>query len=303
MRDPSDRWGAAYGALLDAVRGVRWAARRPVAGSLPGAHHSRLRGAAPELSEYRPYRQGDEAKRIDWRLLARSDRAYIRLADDRSVLPTMLVVDASASMAFPARSLDKWRLACLVTVGLAAVAHASRDPVGLVVVSGDGVRRLAPRTRRGVVGEIARTLEAVAPRGSASLAPAVAGAERGARGRVVVVSDFLGDADDARRAAGERAAAGGEVHAVHVVASEELDPPARPMLAVDPEDPAIVRPLVADARVEYLERFAAWREQLAASWRGEGLGYTLAVTSEPPARAVRQVAGVPRGANRLSGER
>src|SRR5688572_28206370 len=154
------------GSLLDAIRGVKWPALRAAAAALPGAHHSRLRGAAPELSEYRVYRQGDDPKRIDWRLLARSDRAYIRLAEDRSVVPTLIVVDGTASMAFPPRTLAKWRTACDLAIGLAAVAHASRDPVGIVIVSGGGMRRLPPRTRRGVVGEIARALDGEAPAGS-----------------------------------------------------------------------------------------------------------------------------------------
>ena len=136
------------GSLLDGIRGVKWPALRPVGGALPGAHHSRLRGSAPELSEYRVYRQGDDPKRIDWRLLARSDRAYIRLAEDRSIVSTVIVVDATASMAFPVDTLGKWRAACDIAIGLAAVAHASRDPVGLVIVGGDGVRQLPPRTRR-----------------------------------------------------------------------------------------------------------------------------------------------------------
>src|SRR5687767_16014084 len=90
-----------YGPLLEALRGVQWPSRRPVGGALPGTHQSRLRGSAPELSEYRPYRQGDDPRRLDWRLLARSDRAFIRLSSDRAVLPTMLVLDASASIDFP----------------------------------------------------------------------------------------------------------------------------------------------------------------------------------------------------------
>src|SRR5688500_19112907 len=134
------------GALLDAVRGVKWPALRAVAGAMPGAHHSRMRGVAPELSEYRAYRQGDDPKRIDWRLLARSDRAYIRLAEDRSIVPTIVDVDATASMAFPPDSLRKWRLACDVAVGLAAIAHTARDPVGLLLVNSDGVRNLPPIT-------------------------------------------------------------------------------------------------------------------------------------------------------------
>ena len=282
------------GSLLDAVRGVKWPTLRPVAGAMPGAHHSRLRGAAPELSEYRAYRQGDDPRRIDWRLLARSDRAYIRLAEDRSIVTTMIVVDATASMAFPADSLAKWRMACDVAVGLVAVAHASRDPVGLIIVEGRGVRHLPPRTRRGIVGELVRALESTQPGGSARIAGALVGLR--ARSRIAIVSDFLGDADDVRRRAGEIVAAGGEVHAIHLVADEELDPPGRAMLAVDPEDDAIARPFVGDARAAYLASFAEWRAVLAASWRGAGLTYTQAVTSEPPARVVRRVAGAGVGA-------
>ena len=284
------------GALLDAIRGVKWPSMRAVAGALPGAHHSKLRGSAPELSEYRVYRQGDDPKRIDWRLLARSDRAYIRLAEDRSVVPTLIVVDGTASMAFPPRTLAKWKSASDLAVGLAAVAHASRDPVGVVIVTGRGMRQLPPRTRRGIVGEIARALDATTAEGSASIAAALAGVRP--RTRIAILSDFLGDADDVRRRAGEVAAAGGEVHAIHVVADEELDPPSRSMLAVDPEDPAVARPLVADARAAYLERFGEWRSQLAASWRGEGLSYTMATVSDPLSRVVRRVASVALGAGR-----
>jgi uncharacterized protein (DUF58 family) len=284
-------------ALLDAIRGVKWPALRPVPGALPGAHHSRLRGVAPELSEYRVYRQGDDAKRIDWRLLARSDRAYIRLAEDRSIVSTMLVVDATASMAYPERSLGKWRTACDIAIGLAAVAHTSRDPIGLVVVSGTGMRQLPPRTRRGIVGELARALDDVVPRGSLPIAPAMRGMQ--SRIRIAIVSDFLGDADDVRRRAGEVAAAGGEVHAIHIVADEEIDPPARSILAVDPEDASLARPLVAESRAAYVERFADWRAQLAVSWRAEGLSYTLARVSEPASRVVRRVAGAALGTGRV----
>jgi hypothetical protein len=55
---------------------------------------------------------------------------------------------------------------------------------------------------------------------------------------------------------------------------------------------------VAESRAAYLERFAAWRAELAASWRGEGLSYTLARVSEPASRVVRRVAGVALGTGR-----
>src|SRR3990172_6521269 len=90
-----------YGALLDALRGVTWPARRAALAGTAGSHRSRLHGLSAEFTEYRPYRQGDDPRRLDWKLLARTDRAYLRLTNDRATLGTLLVVDASASMAYP----------------------------------------------------------------------------------------------------------------------------------------------------------------------------------------------------------
>src|SRR3954470_20957102 len=126
-----------YGTLLDSVRGIRWPAARRVGGATLGAHPSRLRGNSSEFSEFRPYRQGDDPRRVDWRLLARSDRAYVRLTTDRATLRTAIVVDASASMAFPTDTLEKGVRAREIAIGLAAVAHAESDPVGLTIA---GVR-------------------------------------------------------------------------------------------------------------------------------------------------------------------
>lgn len=274
-----------YGALLDAVRGVRWPARRPVPGGAPGAHAARTRGVAPEFAEYRPYRQGDDPRRIDWKLLARSDRAFIRLAPDHAILGTTFVVDASASMDFPGDGRGKWELAKRLTVALAAVAHASADPVGLTVVATDGVRRLEPRTRRGVVGEVARTLDDVRPNGSAALAPVLLGTAA----RVVVLTDGLGDIDAVRRALARHVARGGEAHLLHLVARQELAPGEAPILATDPEDRALQRPLVAATRAAYVERFEAFRTELARSMRADGVVVQEVIDDTPPEIAVRRV--------------
>src|SRR5688500_12077207 len=177
--------------LFDSLRGLSWPSRRRALGSLPGTHRSWLRGTAPELSEYRLYRQGDDPRQLDWKLLARSDRAYIRLAEDRSLLSTWFVVDASASMKFPEETRAKWTLAGDLTLGLASVALAAGDPVGLLVAHPAPPPRTPPRSRRGTLGEMAATLAAIEPAGSIPLAPLLADARPGVR--LVVISDFLGD--------------------------------------------------------------------------------------------------------------
>lgn len=281
---------ASFGALLDAVRGLRWGARRASRIAVPGMHPSRVRGTSAEFTEYRPYRQGDEVRRIDWRLLARTDRAQIRLSEERTVTPTMIVLDASASLAYPEEAAQsKWRLACELAIGLAAVAHAGGDPVG-VMVAGATVRTLPPRTRRGVIGELIRVVASSHASGDAPIAPAMRAALRSAA-RIVVITDLLGDADDILRAAGEGVVAGRDVQLLHVIAHEELDPPASVAVVQDPERPTLRRALAAEARAEYLRAFAAWRDDVAQWWLASGAAYRVIVTgAEPAAHVIRRIA-------------
>ena len=275
-----------HGALLDAVRGVHWPARRPVAGGPAGAHHSKMRGTSAEFTEYRLYRQGDDPRRLDWRLLARSDRAYIRLATDRAVLPTTIVLDASASMAYPVATRAKWRRAREIAMGLAAIVHGDGDPIGVAVHDERGrMRVLPPRTRRGVVAEITRVIDSADLSGLDPLAPTVATLRSP---RIAVITDLLGDADELLRAASVHIVAGGEIHVVHIVAREELDPPRRPMLAADPEAP-VQRLLVDATRRGYEEAFADWRSEMARRWRAAGASYTEVVTDEEAAHALRRI--------------
>jgi uncharacterized protein (DUF58 family) len=282
-----------YAALLDAVRGIRWPARSAVRGGIPGAHTSRLRGISAEFTEYRPYRQGDDTRRIDWKLFARSDRAYIRLSNDRAILPTMIVLDASASMAFPVATRGKWALAAQLGVALGAVARSSGDPVGLVI-AGEEPLLLSPRMRRSVTHEIIRAVSATQPRGASPLAPSVSIAAQSG-GRLVIVTDFLGDAEELLTVASRWVAAGREVHAVHVIAPEEIDPPREAAMVTDPEAPEMRRALTGDTRELYVASYATWRDRIAHDFTESGVAYAAAVVGdETPDHLVRRITA-PRG--------
>jgi uncharacterized protein (DUF58 family) len=293
MSNGRDHPAAGYGALFDAVRGLRWPARRAVGAAPPGAHRSSQRGTAGEFTEYRLYRQGDDTRAIDWKLLGRSDRAFIKLSDDRALLTTWVVVDGSASMAFPDESLGtrrKFRMACEVAIGLAAVVHASSDPVGVIVTHAAGVSRVPPRTRRGTVPEIARVLESVSCGGGDTLTSSIASLSPNSR--IVCLTDCLGDQEALLRTAAALTAAGAQFECVHVVAAEELTLPAGAHLVRDPEsadarDGGVVLP--ARERTAYAQAFEAFRDSTRQRWRAIGAGYTEVHTSHEPARAVRAV--------------
>jgi uncharacterized protein (DUF58 family) len=253
-----------------------------------------MRGSSAEFTEYRPYRQGDDLRRIDWKLFARSNRAYIRLSNDRAILPTTIVLDASASMAFPIPSLGKWSLASQVAIGLAAVARNSADPVGLVVARADEILQIPPRTRQSVINEMVRSVAETRPSGNHPMTSAIDAAAR-ISGRIVLITDFLGEGDDLLAGASRAVVAGKEIHAVHVVAPEEIDPPRETLLVSDPEQPDIRRPLTDDAREAYLAAFGAWRDRIAHEWSEAGVAYSVAVVGDEAADHLVRRITAPRG--------
>ncbi len=279
---------ASDSALLDSVRSIKWPARRKSPAGLAGGHLSKVLGVSAEFTQYRGYRQGDDVNRIDWKLLARSNRAYIRLSNDRTVLSTMLLVDASASLAYPSDTNEKWQFARAIAIGLASAAHRGSDPVGLLAATAQGPRRLPPRTRRGVVHEIASVLGEIKPEGSPDLAPLLPMLR--SAGRIAIISDFLGDADALLKVAGQLSASGKEVHAIHVIHANELNPPKKTTLLTDPEDAEMKRPMTENTRRRYMSNFQEWREQLARDWIMTGSYYNTVVTSEPLPHALRRVA-------------
>jgi len=277
-----------YSALLDAIRGLRWRARRASRIAVPGIHPSRVRGSSAEFTEYRAYRQGDDLRRIDWKLFARSNRAHVRISEERAVTPTYIVVDASASMGFPEGTTSKWYLLQQLAVALTAVAHASGDPAGIIVAGNPRVT-IHPRTRRGLVTEVSRMLQHIDVSGSAPVAPALAVAARSAS-RVAIISDFLGDLDETLQAARQIIASGRDVYALHIVAAEEMEPPATISVVMDPEAEAVHRSLSTDTRKEYVRAFGAWRDGMAARWLASGAAYRQIITEkEPVSNVVRRI--------------
>lgn len=286
-----------YGALLDALRGARWTARlRPRTTNI-GAHVAKRIGPNIEVTEYRPYRQGDDPRRLDWKLLARTDRAYVRLAPDIATSPTLIVLDGSASMGAGLGGDTKWRQARMLCVGLAAVGHGAGDAVGLVIALGGGARRLAPRARGDVVREMIRVVDAASVDGSPGVAPLLDGM-RGIE-RVVLISDLLGDADALLARGASLIARGIEVIVVHLLARAELEPGTDRAVAVDPEDATLRRPLSRRTQRAYDEAFTAFRDSMRNRWLATGARYVTIVDDQPPADAVRALVRAAAGTGRV----
>ncbi|MGQ0766351.1 MAG: DUF58 domain-containing protein [Gemmatimonadota bacterium] len=276
-----------YGRLLESLRGVSWPAARRVAGTRPGAHGSKLRGRAPELSEYRAYRQGDDPRDLDWKLLARSDRAFVRLSEDRAVHPTWLILDASRSMAWPVETHRKWQALCGMAVGLAAIARQAGDPVGAVVDGESDPVVSGLSSRADVTDRLIGLLDQVRFGTSDGMVAAWRGLPVG--GREVLMSDLLGDEAGWRALAAARIAAGSEVIVVHIVSNAELEPPPSLSMVVDPDVASVARILDETGRAAYRSTFADWQQTVRNVWIAAGARFNRVVADDDPAVAVRSI--------------
>jgi uncharacterized protein (DUF58 family) len=171
---------------------------RRVEGLLAGDFRSNLLGTGTELAMVRPYVAGDDVRRIDWAVTARTGEPHVRVDLAERVLVTWLVLDTSVSMQFGTADRRKADVAEGVAVAVGHLATRRGNRLGVVTFGGKESRAIPPRQGRvGLVGLLAalRAEEPTDGPGTTTLGEALrrAGALAQQRSLVVVVSDFRGD--------------------------------------------------------------------------------------------------------------
>jgi uncharacterized protein (DUF58 family) len=277
--------------LLFALRNLPLAARQAAEGFLAGAHASRRHGAGMEFSQYRPYQPGDDLRRLDWRLAARSDRYYLRESEVDTSLTVNLVLDASASMNHrDDHGLTKLDYARLLLASLAYLAQKQGDAVGLSILSATGLQHLPARADARQLPRLYHALEAVAATGTfpeaAVLAPLTA---RRQRALTVCVSDLYEETNELTSLLGRLRATSGDVLLLHLVAGNELNFNYKgPVTFRDLETGQTVQVDADQQRASYQTQLQAWLRDTAQQARRQGLDYHLVNTAEPLDGALRE---------------
>src|SRR5215210_489232 len=169
-----------------------------VEGFLSGLHRSPRRGFSVEFAEHRMYQAGDELRYVDWKILGRNDRLYVKQFEEETNLRAMVVFDVSRSMAWtgsPATVLPKIAYAQRLVAALALVLIRQRDATGLITFDEDVRSVLPPRARlshwRQLVGALTGIQAGDGTAAEPALRRVVSQLHR--RGLVVFVSDLLLD--------------------------------------------------------------------------------------------------------------
>ena len=264
--------------------------RYVVEGSLAGRHRSPLKGASSEFSEHRSYIQGDDPRNIDWKVLGRTDRYYVRRFEDETILRVYFVVDRSASMGYGSGSLTKYEYACRLAAALAYVTVKDRDAVGLYLYSSETNAVLPAKNSMSHLNSFVRTLVQQQPGSKTETAPTLHQIARSIRRRalIVILSDLFDDEGDLVRALAHFRKQRHDVMVLHTLDPRELDlgfPKGGRF-----QDPETGEEMVTDPRAisdAYREVFGEFLEQQRRHCRELNIDYRLVQTSEEPEKFVR----------------
>ena len=315
----SDR-GASDSALsahvVAGLRNLELAARLVVEGAFAGRHRSLQSGLSTDFQEHRPYRPGDALKHVDWKLLARSDRLYTRRYRDTTSLALLVVLDTSASMAFPETgggAVSRFRYGQILAASLAWLAATGGDGAGLLAGTGPGATYLPARSGRRHLRSLVARLDGLTP-GSAGAsrpdgAPRTDGSPRrdGApdwngpaavaqaaqllrrRGLVVVISDLYDREDEILAALRKAGVRGHDTALFQLTSTEERTFPWRGALRFEDAETG-ARHLVdaGEAAARHVAALDAFHDHCATEAARSNIDFHRVSTDEAPASVLRR---------------
>jgi uncharacterized protein (DUF58 family) len=270
--------------LVERLNHLSLSARSVVEGSTIGLHRSPLKGASIEFRQHRAYVTGDELRRLDWRVLGRTDRPYIKEYDEETNLRCVLMLDCSGSMGYGSKHGSKFDYGGKLVAALAYLMLAQTETVGLATFGRKLDHWLPPHAGTAQLSRVIDALERAAPKGESALGKAMHDVadrlER--RALIIVVSDFFSPIAKLREGMAHLRHDRHEVIALRVLDEDELEFPFRnwsKFRGMEGEKPQLCESSLI--RKVYLDNFRRHKRELEEGCRSLGAEFHSFVTEKP----------------------
>ena len=269
---------------LIAIRDLELRARVVVEGIWSGLHRSPRQGFSVEFTEYRQYTQGDDLRYMDWKVLARTDKEFIKKFEDETNLRCIILVDTSRSMQFGSKEVSKAEYARTLAATFSYFLLHQRDVVGLGLLDKE-LREYVPARWR--PGQFRRLLSLLGKESEGDETDLGKALEQTAilnrkRSLILILSDFLSPPEDWKRPLGQLVAAGHDVRALQILDSAELDldyGKAAQWEDLETGNRLYVDP--SEARSAYKESFGAHQNLVQQALEERGVKHLIAPTNKP----------------------
>lgn len=211
--------------VLARITSLELLARTVVEGFISGMHRSPFTGFSTEFAEYRQYMPGDDLRYLDWKLLGRTDRYYIKKYRADTNSQCHILIDASASMRYTTGEITKLQYAQFLGSSLAYLANKQQDAVGLIAFDQEVRTHIPAHSRTGHMRTIFGRMEQIEAGNETRLSEMLhQAAERiTRRGIIIVISDFYDEPEAITEALQHLRFKGNDVIVFQVMDKNELD--------------------------------------------------------------------------------
>ncbi len=264
-------------------------ARQAVEGYYSGIHKSPYHGFNVEFAEYREYSPGDDLRYLDWRVLARSDRLFVKQFEAETNLSCYLLLDSSGSMDFSTNSQTRLDYGASLAAALALLMLRQGDQAGLAVFDREIRQFIPPRGNPRHFGVIVEALEHLQPGEDTDISAVLHQIAERLRRRslVIIISDFFDDVERVMRGLQHFRHQRHEVIVFHLLDDAELEfPYDRVTLfeGIERGEEVVAEPrVIANA---YRARFGEFLEAMKRGCAEKDIDYQRMLLSEPFDRAL-----------------
>lgn len=269
---------------LSSIASLELLARTVVQGFVSGLHRSPYLGFSLDFAEYQQYRQGDDVRRIDWKVYGRTDRLYIKKYRGDTNTRCFILLDCSRSMGFSSGVLSKFDYGRYLAACLTYFVTHQQDLVGFAAFDTQMLEYIGPRGHQGHLQLVLRSIENLELGKQTSMGePLHQLAERlYRRGMVVVISDLLDDSTALMDGIKHLRYQGQDCILFHILDDSELTFPYQDMLTfVDLETDQQMEIQPRLVKKEYLEALNRHNDYVTRECILHGIDYQLLNTTLP----------------------
>ena len=278
--------------VLARISNLELLARTVVNGFINGLHRAPYFGASIDFAEHRGYVAGDDIRRVDWKLYARTDRYFVKQYEADTNANFSVLLDVSRSMGFASQGISKVEYGSYLAACLAYLSHRQRDRVGIVTFDSEVVTYVPSSAKHFHV--LLHTLDrAKAERPGRMLEPLKNIAEHFRRKSILaLISDFYEDPDDLLEALKPYRVLGNDLVVFHVLDPAELDFPYTEASRFEDLETGEEVPVVPDSFADqYRKLMREHIEALTTKFSEARIDYVLLNTAKPLDDALFQYLG------------
>jgi len=268
--------------VLTRIDNLELVARAVVDGFISGLHRSHLLGMSVDFAEHRAYMPGDDVRRIDWRVYARTDRLYVKEFEADTNANLHLILDISSSMDFGSGSVSKLEYAKFLAASLAYLSVRQRDRIGLITFDNDVVETVPSSIRH--FNTVLHSLDRLEAGGSSDYQKSLEKIGQSLRRRslVVLISDLYEEPDRMLAAINQLRYRGNDLIVFHLLDPLELTLNLGDVTSVEDLESGIHLPIAAEKfRDSYQQQIKHHQAELQRRFGASQIDYIFTDISKP----------------------